>query len=256
MLWCVYHTCCNQGNLLTSHVLAQPPYVQIHATTPTNVQALRSTTSPSNTDPNESSTLLSPDATAHTLSDKHPPQSASSSNVVSAIPATASLYTSSNLFRTLAFVTTSVHFALALQLSNLTDPLRVVSFLLLPWHRAFDPSLAALAVGALPLAIVLYKYGRGGEVPVCGGKWSIPKGGSVDWRLVGGAAMFGVGWGITGVCRECFCFCLRMQYVETHFCSRASTCEPWTRSRSRRKHHTVRDVSRRPRHRRLARLTR
>lgn len=104
--------------------------------------------------------------------------------------------------RILAFFTTSVQFALALQLSGLTDPIRVISFLLLPLHRAFDPSLAFLAAGALPLAIGLYRYGRGNEVPALGGKWGIPKGGPIDLKLLTGAAIFGVGWGMAGVCRE------------------------------------------------------
>lgn len=104
------------------------------------------------------------------------------------------------LLRTLAFVTTSVQFALALQLSGLTDPIRVLSFLLLPFHKAFDPSLAFLAAGALPLGIALYRYARGNEIPRLGGKWSIPKPGSIDTKLVLGAAIFGVGWGMAGVC--------------------------------------------------------
>ncbi|KAF6763946.1 hypothetical protein DFP72DRAFT_1136997 [Ephemerocybe angulata] len=104
------------------------------------------------------------------------------------------------LLRTLAFVTTSVQFALALQLSGLTDPTRVLSFLLLPFHKAFDPSLAFLAAGALPLGIALYRYARGNEIPRLGGKWSIPKPGSIDTKLVLGAAIFGVGWGMAGVC--------------------------------------------------------
>ena len=102
-----------------------------------------------------------------------------------------------------------MQFALALQLSGLTDPIRVISFLLLPLHKAFDPSLAFLAAGALPLAIGLYRYGRGNEVPALGGKWGIPKGGPIDLKLLAGAAIFGVGWGMAGICREyprhCLC---------------------------------------------------
>ncbi|KAJ2935627.1 hypothetical protein H1R20_g1467, partial [Candolleomyces eurysporus] len=109
-------------------------------------------------------------------------------------------YEPQSSLRTLAFFTTSVQFALALQLSSLTEPIRVISFLLLPLHKAFDPSLAFLAAGALPLAIALYRYGRGNEVPVLGGKWGIPKGGPIDLRLLAGAAIFGVGWGMAGVC--------------------------------------------------------
>ncbi|TFK30120.1 hypothetical protein FA15DRAFT_663483 [Coprinopsis marcescibilis] len=104
------------------------------------------------------------------------------------------------LLRTLGFLTTGVQFALALTLSNLIDPIRVISFLLLPFHRAFDPSLGFLAAGAMPLGILLYHRFRGGETPRLGGPWSIPKAGTVDLKLVGGAAIFGVGWGLAGVC--------------------------------------------------------
>lgn len=108
---------------------------------------------------------------------------------------------SNSLLRLLAPLITGCHFALALRLSNLTDPTRVLSFLLLPFHRAFDPSLAFLAVGALPLNILLYHYAHGNERPCLGGKWGIPNTpGKIDVKLVVGAAIFGVGWGLTGVC--------------------------------------------------------
>jgi hypothetical protein len=70
-----------------------------------------------------------------------------------------------------------VNFSIALHFSNLSDPNRIVSFLLLPFQRAFDPSLAYLAVGAMPAAILLYHFGRGKEQPRLGGRWAVPKGG-------------------------------------------------------------------------------
>ncbi|KAK2466773.1 hypothetical protein APHAL10511_001031 [Amanita phalloides] len=103
-------------------------------------------------------------------------------------------------FRYLAFFITSVEFALALRLSNLVDPVRVVSFLLLPHHPAFDPSLAFLAIGVLPLTTLLYRYNRGPEKAHISGHWSIPKGGEIDAKLIIGAAVFGVGWAIAGIC--------------------------------------------------------
>ncbi|KAL1682451.1 hypothetical protein EV122DRAFT_203379, partial [Schizophyllum commune] len=122
--------------------------------------------------------------------------------------------------RILAAFTTAVDFALALRLSNLVDPQKVLSFLVLPpvvrnivdaplraiglisvpVTRPFDPSLAFLAAGALPLGMALYRFFRGPEVPRLGGQWSIPKGGKVDARLIVGAAIFGVGWGMVGIC--------------------------------------------------------
>ncbi|EPQ58724.1 hypothetical protein GLOTRDRAFT_126802 [Gloeophyllum trabeum ATCC 11539] len=101
--------------------------------------------------------------------------------------------------RLLVFLTSSLDFALALRVSNLTEPLKVIGFLVLPFDRSFDPSLAFLTLGALPLTTLLYRYGRG-EHPRLGGPWSVPKSGKVDGRLLFGAAIFGIGWGMEGLC--------------------------------------------------------
>jgi len=102
--------------------------------------------------------------------------------------------------RLVALLSTTVEFALALRLSNLTDPSKVSAFLLLPFHLAFDPSLAFLAIGAIPLGSVLYHFFRGSEQPVLGGRWAVPKAGKVNVRLLLGAVIFGVGWGVSGFC--------------------------------------------------------
>ncbi|TFK42402.1 hypothetical protein BDQ12DRAFT_757138 [Crucibulum laeve] len=101
-----------------------------------------------------------------------------------------------SFLRGLAYLTTSFGFAIALRLSNLTEQIRVVSFLLLPKHKAFDSSLFFLAIGAMPMAAGLYWFARGDESPRLGGKWAIPKRGKVDGKLLAGAAIFGVGWGM------------------------------------------------------------
>ncbi|KAG6814505.1 hypothetical protein H0H92_000030 [Tricholoma furcatifolium] len=102
--------------------------------------------------------------------------------------------------RLLVFLATGFEFALALRFSNLSEPIRVSSFLKLPFHPSFDPSLAFLAAGALPTSTILYQFFRGSEKPLLGGKWSIPKGGPIDIKLIGGAALFGIGWGLAGIC--------------------------------------------------------
>jgi uncharacterized protein len=104
------------------------------------------------------------------------------------------------LRREIAALVTALAFALSLRLSNLTSPTRVLGFLMLPFHSSFDPSLVFLAMGALPASTILYHLFRGDEKPKMGGQWNIPKTGEIDIRLLLGAATFGVGWGLGGVC--------------------------------------------------------
>lgn len=107
----------------------------------------------------------------------------------------------SSLLRLLVRLSTSFQFALALHLSNLNDARRVRSFLLLPFHRAFDPSLAYVAAGALPIGLFLYHFVRGDERARLGGTMMV-KTGEIDARLLVGSAIFGLGWGMTGICRK------------------------------------------------------
>lgn len=138
----------------------------------------------------------------------------------------------------------AIVFALALRLSTLNSPAKVISFLVtpIPDPQVFDPTLAFLALGALPLAIVLYQLGNrlhtrpealtspvredvkvqntGLEnvqreplltleqprspvrrLPILGNDtWPDGLNQTIDARLIGGAVIFGVGWGILGLC--------------------------------------------------------
>ncbi|KAG5649330.1 hypothetical protein H0H81_004583 [Sphagnurus paluster] len=102
--------------------------------------------------------------------------------------------------RLLVFLATGFDFALALRLSNLSEPTRVLSFVTLD-YISFDPSLLFLAAGVLPTSTLLYQFCRGSEKPVFGAAWSIPQGGKIDFKLLSGAAIFGIGWGLAGICR-------------------------------------------------------
>jgi hypothetical protein len=106
-----------------------------------------------------------------------------------------------SLLRIVVYLSTSFQFALALHLSNLNDARRVRSFLLLPFHRAFDPSLAFVAGGALPIGLFLYHFARGDELARLGGTTKV-KSDKIDTRLLVGSAIFGLGWGMTGICRK------------------------------------------------------
>jgi len=102
-------------------------------------------------------------------------------------------------FRLFARLSTGFQFALALQLSNLNDARKVLSFLLLPFHRAFDPSLALVAAGALPTGVFLYNCMQGNGHSRPGGTTVVVPD-KIDARLLIGSAVFGLGWGMAGIC--------------------------------------------------------
>jgi len=94
-------------------------------------------------------------------------------------------------------------FAFGLCYSGMTRPAKVLAFLS-PGLPCWDPSLALVMGGALLVAapgfgsIVLR---RGLSEPLCpGARWSLPTAAAVDARLLLGAAVFGAGWGLTGMC--------------------------------------------------------
>ncbi len=89
-------------------------------------------------------------------------------------------------------------FALGLVVSGMTDPHRVTAFLDVGGH--WDPTLAFVMIGAIavhaPLAYVIGRRRR----PVFAPMFHLPQRAAVDVRLIAGAAVFGVGWGLSGYC--------------------------------------------------------
>lgn len=98
----------------------------------------------------------------------------------------------------LATVVSGVLFALGLGIAGMTNPAKVIGFLDL--FGDWDPSLAFVMVGAIGVNALGYVVSRKRERPFLAPKFSIPSRTDVDPRLVGGAALFGVGWGLGGYC--------------------------------------------------------
>lgn len=91
-----------------------------------------------------------------------------------------------------------VIFGFGLALSGMMDPTRVRGFLDIA--GAFDPSLGFVLAGALAVSGLGYALSRRTPRPLLDAVYHLPARRDIDGRLVGGAAIFGIGWGMAGFC--------------------------------------------------------
>lgn len=89
-------------------------------------------------------------------------------------------------------------FALGLGIGGMTQPAKVIGFL--DVFGDWDPSLAFVMGGAVATHAILRRLVIRRAAPLLEAGFSLPTLTSIDGRLLGGAALFGVGWGIAGFC--------------------------------------------------------
>jgi uncharacterized membrane protein YedE/YeeE len=89
-------------------------------------------------------------------------------------------------------------FGLGLCLSGMYEPTKVTGFLDLA--GAWDPSLAFVIGGAIAVAAPAFALARRRRAAWLGGEIDLPKATAIDAPLALGALIFGVGWGLAGVC--------------------------------------------------------
>jgi hypothetical protein len=92
-----------------------------------------------------------------------------------------------------------VLFGLGLVLSGMTRPDKVIAFLDVG-GGAWDPSLGLVMVGAIAVHAVLFRVILRRASPMLDARFHLPTRRDIDPRLVAGAALFGIGWGLGGVC--------------------------------------------------------
>ena len=95
-----------------------------------------------------------------------------------------------------------VLFGFGLYISQMVDPLKVLHFLdftAIP-TGGWDPSLAFVMVSALVVMFVAIRIGKTQGRPVFDVQFHQPEFTKIDRPLVLGAALFGIGWGMSGIC--------------------------------------------------------
>ena len=89
-------------------------------------------------------------------------------------------------------------FGVGLAVSGMLDPVRVLGFL--DVAGSWDPSLAFVLGGAVAISGCGVALRSRMAQPAFAPDFDVPAAGRIDGRLLGGAAIFGLGWGLAGFC--------------------------------------------------------
>jgi uncharacterized membrane protein YedE/YeeE len=89
-------------------------------------------------------------------------------------------------------------FGLGLIISGMADPAKVLNFLDL--FGTWDPSLAFVMLGAIAVTFAGYRFVFQRGRPLLADTLALPTKTDIDVRLLAGAGLFGIGWGLSGFC--------------------------------------------------------
>jgi len=93
-------------------------------------------------------------------------------------------------------------FGAGLYISQMIDPLKVLRFLdfgAIP-QNGWDPSLALVIIGAIGVMMVVNFLTKNKSAPLFDLQFHLPTAKKIDKPLVIGAVLFGIGWGMSGIC--------------------------------------------------------
>ena len=89
-------------------------------------------------------------------------------------------------------------FGAGLLISGMNQPEKVLGFLDI--FGAWDATLAFVMAGAVAVSAIGFALARRSTAPVFAARFSWPERHDIDTPLVAGAVLFGIGWGLVGIC--------------------------------------------------------
>ena len=97
-----------------------------------------------------------------------------------------------------AALISGVLFGLGLSVAQMVNPLKVIAFLDVTGF--WDPSLALVMGGGVLVTELLFPWTQSRSQPLWAPRFNLPASAAIDRKLLAGAILFGIGWGIAGYC--------------------------------------------------------
>lgn len=91
-------------------------------------------------------------------------------------------------------------FGLGLLVAGMGNPQKILAFLDITGN--WDPSLLITMAVAMAVSMVAFTVAKKRKKTVCGTPLELPANSKIDKRLLTGALLFGIGWGLAGICQD------------------------------------------------------
>ncbi|WP_289036514.1 DUF6691 family protein [uncultured Roseibium sp.] len=102
------------------------------------------------------------------------------------------------MLKTLSAFAIGLVFGIGIMLSGMANPAKVLNFFDI--FGTWDPSLMFVMGGALVVTAIGYRLVFRMGHPLLADGFSLPTRKDLDAKLIGGSAIFGIGWGLSGFC--------------------------------------------------------